>query len=209
MKLLVVDDHALFREGLCHLLKGLGDSVSIIEAKDASSAFDALDSHQDLDLMLLDLNMPGADGFSILETASNNYSTVPIAVLSASLEQADVDRVMNTSAMGYIHKNTPTEVMLGALRLILAGGVYTPPKIQDDESASGEPHSLGALTPRQREVLSMLSSGTSNKQIAATLNITEATIKMHLSSIFKALGVKNRTQAALAARKLNLGAATG
>ncbi|WOJ97981.1 response regulator transcription factor [Congregibacter brevis] len=204
MKILVVDDHALFREGLCHLLKGLETSVRIIEAQDAASAFAALDAHQDLDLMLLDLNMPGADGFSILATASKNHPTVPIAVLSASVDQADVDRVMQTSAMGYIHKNTSTKVMLGAVRLILDGGVYTPPSSSVDEGVTAKQHTPDTLTPRQSEVLSKVAAGASNKQIAATLDITEATAKMHLSSIFKALGVKNRTQAALVAKKMNL-----
>ena len=113
MKILIVDDHALFREGLCHVLKVLEESICVMEAADYGSAFDVLAAHHDLDLMLLDLNIPGKDGFTILESASKNYPTLPIAVLSASQDKKDVERVMNTSAMGYIHKNTPSKTMLG------------------------------------------------------------------------------------------------
>ncbi len=127
MKILLVDDHALFREGLCLLLRGLAEDVHIVEAGTAESAFGALSEHHDIDLMLLDLYIPGSDGFSILEETSSKYPTVPIAVLSASGLQKDVDRVMATSAMGYIHKDTTSKVMLGAIRLMLAGGIYTPP----------------------------------------------------------------------------------
>lgn len=202
MKILIVDDHALFREGLCHVLKGLNGSVCIMEAANYGSAFDVLAEHQDLDLMLLDLNIPGKDGFSILDAASKHYPTLPIAVLSASGDKGDVERVMKTSAMGYIHKNTSSKVMIGAVRLILDGGVYTPPSSIFNEAACSEDQSISALTPRQREVLTMLVSGASNKEIATDLDIAEATIKMHVTSIFRALGVKNRTQAALFGGKL-------
>jgi DNA-binding NarL/FixJ family response regulator len=197
MKILIVDDHALFREGLCHVLEGLGGSVCIIEAANYGSAFDVLAVHQDLDLMLLDLNIPGKDGFSILDAASKDYPALPIAVLSASSDRGDVERVMKTSAMGYIHKNTTSKVMLGAVRLILDGGLYTPPSSIFSEPVPSNDQGIGSLTPRQREVHSMLVWGASNKEIATELNLAEATIKMHVTSIFKALRVKNRTQAAL------------
>lgn len=197
MKILIVDDHALFREGLCHVLKGLEESVCILEAASYDSAFVVLEAHQDMDLMLLDLNIPGRDGFSILDAASKDYPTLPIAVLSASHNKADVERVMKTSAMGYIHKNTSSKVMLGAVRLILDGGVYTPPSSIFNVASSCDDQSLSAMTPRQREVFSLLVSGVSNKEIAIKLDIAEATIKMHVTAIFRALGVKNRTQAAL------------
>ncbi|MEP4485997.1 response regulator transcription factor [Marinobacter alexandrii] len=197
MKILIVDDHALFRDGLSLLLRTLAEDVVVIEAIDSISAFEVLSDHPDLDFVLLDLNIPGKDGFSILETMNKEYPTVPVAVLSASARQEDVDRVMATSAVGYIHKNTPSKLLLGAVQLMLAGGLYTPPTASHaevTESAKSE----AELTDRQLEVLALLVGGASNKQIAGELGISEATIKMHVTAIFKALNVNNRTQAALA-----------
>jgi len=199
MKILLVDDHALFRDGLSLLLHNLDDDVRVIEAGDSISAFEVLSKHSDLDFMLLDLNIPGTHGFSVLETMIKDYPTVPVAVLSASARKEDVDRVMATSAMGYIHKNTPSKVLLGAIQLMLAGGLYTPPPdtIGEDSVSAKSPT---ALTERQIEVLTLLVGGDSNKQMAGKLGIAEATIKMHVTAIFKTLGVKNRTQAALAGK---------
>jgi DNA-binding NarL/FixJ family response regulator len=146
--------------------------------------------------MLLDLHIPNIDGFSILESVNKAYSTIPIAILSASSRQEDVGKVMATSAMAYIHKNASSKVMLGAIRLMLTGGLYTPPAtalLGYAQEGNGEGH----LTARQIEVLTLLVSGGSNKQIAAKLGIAEATIKMHITSIFKSLRVQSRTQAAL------------
>ncbi|QFU76258.1 response regulator transcription factor [Halioglobus maricola] len=201
MKILIVDDHALFRDGLSLLLDTLAEDVLVIEAVDSVSAFDALSKHPDLDFMLLDLNIPGEDGFSVLEAMSQEYSTVPVAVLSASARQEDVDKVMATSAVGYIHKNTPSKLLLGAVQLMLAGGLYTPPITTLSEVAGGVNDEV-AITGRQLEVLALLVGGDSNKQIAGKLGIAEATIKMHVTAIFKALNVKNRTQAALAGQAL-------
>lgn len=197
MKFVIVDDHALFRDGLALLLNTLADNVCVIEAVDSITAFDAVSDHPDLDFMLLDLNIPGEDGFSVLEKMKREHPTVPVAVLSASARQEDVDKVMATSAVGYIHKNTPSKLLLGAIQLMLAGGLYTPPAAAlTEEAAGGEREAL--LTGRQLEVLALLVGGDSNKQIAGKLGIAEATIKMHVTAIFKALSVKNRTQAALA-----------
>jgi len=197
MKILIVDDHALFRDGLSLLLTTLADEVSVIEAVDSVSAFEALTTHPDLDFMLLDLNIPGKDGFCVLETMNKDYPTVPVAVLSASARQVDVDKVMATSAVGYIHKNTPSKLLLGAVQLMLAGGLYTPPAdTLAQETVRAKDETL--LTDRQLEILTLLVGGDSNKQIARELGITEATTKMHVTAIFKALSVSNRTQAALA-----------
>lgn len=197
MKILIVDDHALFRDGLSLLLRTLADDVLVLEAVDSISAFEALSQYPDLDFVLLDLNIPGKDGFSVLETMNREHPTIPVAVLSASARQHDVDRVMATSAVGYIHKNTPSKLLLGAVQLMLAGGLYTPPSASlTEETISVQSEAL--LTARQLEVLALLVDGNSNKQIAGTLGIAEATIKMHVTAIFKALNVKNRTQAALA-----------
>jgi DNA-binding NarL/FixJ family response regulator len=203
MKILIVDDHTLFREGLAHILHRLEDDVQIFEASDYDTALTVIADTADLDLMLLDLNMPGKDGFAVLEAVGKNYPTLPAAVVSASRKQSDVDRVLATSAMGYIPKDTTSQVMLCAVQMILSGGVYTPPAKQFSAIETSN-SKIDNLTPRQLQVLSMMVSGSANKNIATDLNVTEATIKMHITSIFKSLGVSNRTQATLAALDMGI-----
>jgi DNA-binding NarL/FixJ family response regulator len=205
MKILIVDDHTLFREGLSHILQQLDDALQTIEASSYETALTALADCPDVDFVLLDLNMPGKDGFSVLEQVGLTYPFVPIAVLSASRRQSEIDKVLNTQAMGFIPKDSSGQVMLDAVRLMMAGGIYKPTTTQmlssiSDTSLSGR--EIQNLTPRQREVLSMLALGDSNKKIADQLFITEATTKMHITAIFKFLGVSNRTQATIEALKL-------
>jgi len=206
MKILVVDDHALFRDGLCHVLQGLDEQVTILEASDHDSAIQHLSENPDLDLVLQDLNMPGKDGFMGLETFSKDYPTIPIVILSASDRRSDIQRALDAGAMGYILKESNSTVMLTALRLILEGEIYVPPVMaqQNSPEQNQNDSNAPALTPRQLQVLTMMVQGHSNKIIAAELDIAEATIKMHVTSIFRSLGVSNRTQAAMAAEKLDL-----
>ena len=207
MKILVIDDHALFREGLSHVLDALEEQVNIFEASDYERALKHAAENPDLDLVLLDLNLPGKNGFTALDSFARDYPALPVVILSASNERRDIQRALDEGAMGYIPKETTSTVMLGALKLILAGGVYIPPNltqsnksvIQDDIN-----NSLN-LTPRQLDVLALLAQGLSNKDIATQLGLSEATIKMHITSIFKGLGVSNRTQAAMAAEKIGIG----
>ncbi|MFK8041025.1 response regulator [Congregibacter sp.] len=199
MKIAIVDDHDLFRDGLALLLSTLAEDVLVIEAVDSVTALALPAKHPDLDFMLLDLNLSEEDGFAVLQVMNKDHPTIPVAILSASLRQKDVDRVMATSAVGYIHKNTPSKLLLGAVQLMLAGGIYTPPTATlTEESLS--PQNESDLTGRQLEVLALLVDGQTNKQIARALAIAETTTKMHVTAIFKALGVTNRTQAALAGR---------
>ena len=204
MKILVVDDHALFREGLCYVLNQLEDSVLVLEASDYDTAFDVLAANPDLDLVLLDLHMPGKDGFSVLKASSKHYPTIPIVVLSASRERSDIERVLAAGAMGYILKESTGKLMLSAIRMVLSGGIYMPPQMANNPPLEPANQQALSLTPRQLEVLSMVVQGLSNKVIASELGITEATIKMHITSILKNLGVSNRTQAAMAAQKLGV-----
>jgi DNA-binding NarL/FixJ family response regulator len=204
MKILVVDDHALFREGLCYVLNQLEDSVSILEASDYEGAFEVLAANPDLDLVLLDLHMPGKDGFSVLEASSQQYPAIPVVVLSASRERRDIQRVLAAGAMGYIPKESTGKLMLSAVRMVLSGGIYMPPEMANNPPLEPTNQKAWSLTPRQLEVLSMIVQGLPNKVIASELGIAEATIKMHVTSILKSLGVSNRTQAAMAAQKLGV-----
>jgi DNA-binding NarL/FixJ family response regulator len=202
MKILIVDDHALFREGLCYVLRELEEGVIILEAGNYETTLQFMAQNPDLDLVLLDLNMPGKDGFSVLEASSEKYPAIPIAVLSASAERSDMQRVMDSGAMGYIPKNTTGKVLLNIVRMILSGGIYVPPAmVQGNDSAAAGDNSA-SLTKRQVQVLFMIERGLSNKLIAAELGVAEATIKMHITSIMKKLGVTNRTQAAMAAKNM-------
>jgi DNA-binding NarL/FixJ family response regulator len=201
LKILVVDDHALFREGLRYVLGKLDDNVTVFDAANYDSAIAQLNANSDIDLILLDLQLPGKDGFFLLEIFGKHYSSTPVAILSGSTLRSDMEKVMATGAMGYIVKDTPSEVMLGAVRMMLAGGLYIPPAMTTPVLERQKPPEL---TPRQLAVLAMIGQGLSNKLIAAKLEIAESTIKMHITAIFKALGVSNRTQAAIIAKETRL-----
>ena len=202
MKILIVDDHALFREGLCYVLSELEKGISVLEAGNYEIAFQILAENPDLDLVLLVLNTPEKDCFSVLETASEKYPAIPIAILSASADRRDMQRVMDAGAMGYIPKDTTGKLLLNVVRMILSGGVYLPPAMaaSNDSALAGD--DSASLTERQLQVLAMIERGLSNKLIAVELGITEATIKMHITSIMKKMGVVNRTQAAMAAKNM-------
>jgi len=204
MIILIVDDHTLFREGLCYVLNELDEQVSILEASGFEQAMQHVAANPDVDLVLLDLNMPGDDGFTALDTFTKSYPVMPVVILSASTRHSDIKRALDAGAMGYIPKDTTSSVMLNALRLILSGGIYTPPDIAHQLDLDQGHRNVPVLTPRQSQVLAQLVQGHSNKVIASKLNLAEATVKMHVTSIMKSLGVTNRTQAAMAAEKLGL-----
>jgi DNA-binding NarL/FixJ family response regulator len=201
LKILVVDDHILVREGMCYVLEKLENNTSIIEADNYQQAVNQLKNHGDIDLILLVLNMPGENGFTLLEFCRKSYPSKATVVLSASKQRTDMQRAINAGAMGFIPKNTTSQVMLSALRMIMTGEVYIPASMSDT-IANAPQNSGNTFTPRQKQVMNMIGRGLSNKGIAIELGIAEATIKMHVTSIFKRLGVQNRTEAALAMQKL-------
>jgi DNA-binding NarL/FixJ family response regulator len=205
VKILLADDHALFRAGLRHVLGQLADDIEIVEASDCAAALDAVESHPDIGLVLLDLAMPG-DGFAALDTLSRQHATLPIVVLSGSENRVDMQRALEDGAMGFIPKSSTAAVMLSALRLVLAGGVYVPPAlVQPGAPQPAEaPVPPPPLTRRQLDVLARVIDGKPNKVIAAELGLTEATVKAHVTAVFKTLGVNNRTQAALVAERIGL-----
>jgi DNA-binding NarL/FixJ family response regulator len=206
VKILIADDHALFRAGMGHVLGELADSVVMLEAATCENAMQLAAGNPDLDLVLLDLNMPGADGFAALELFSSRFPALPVVILSASKQRSDMQRALDAGALGFIPKETTSEIMLNALRLIMSGGIYVPPELALSEASSVNNvinHGLD-FTPRQLETLALLVKGHPNKEIARYLNLAEATVKMHVTAIFKSLGVSNRTQAVLAAEKLAL-----
>lgn len=199
MKLIVADDHALFREGLLHILQPLGSGLNIVEAANVDDLMLLTAEHANADLLLIDLYMPGKNSFEAIQTLSVLYPTLPIIVLSASNNPTDMQKAIDLGAMGYINKDSSSNVMLSAIRLVLAGERYIPAKMmQPHEDAAAQ------LTPRQKEVLKLMANGLSNKLIAAELCISEPTVKMHISSIFRFLDVTNRTQAVLKVNEMQI-----
>lgn len=209
LRILLADDHALFRAGLRHLLKDFGDRLQIEEAHDYDATVKRLSELEDLDLLLLDLNMPGMTGMSAVEDLCALAPDVPIIVISVRETAEDVRKAIDAGAMGYIPKSSTPEVMMSALQLVLSGGLYLPPNLLRELPAGGEgaaengggegDDQVARLTPRQRDVLRLLARGQSNKQIADVLGLAPGTVKIHISRILRAFKVQNRTQAVIAA----------
>jgi DNA-binding NarL/FixJ family response regulator len=214
MKVLVVDDHALIREALHSVLKQLEREAVIFEASNSRQAMHTVEEHPDINLILLDINLPDRDGFSVLRELRDRYATIAIIILSSSDDQDTVKCAFKLGALGFIPKTTEREVMLNAIQLVLSGGIYIPSEILDSEdTASPRLKSSRAaydslkglgLTDRQIEVLALLMKGKSNKAIAKTLNMAVPTVKNHITVVLKALMVTSRTEAVIKVGKMGL-----
>jgi len=212
MKILVVDDHEVVREGLAALLKQSSNDTSVLQAKDGNEALNIAQDHHDIDAVLLDLSMAGLSGMPALVEFGKQHPDLPVIVLSSSEDPEDVRRALASGALGYVPKSASPKTLLSALQLVLQGNVYVPPLMLDEtataistKSVSEHPSGGGhRLTERQTDVLKLLSTGLSNKEIALKLGLSEKTVKVHVTGIFKALNVVNRMQAASAARQENL-----
>jgi DNA-binding NarL/FixJ family response regulator len=205
VKVLVADDHAIFRQGLRVVLGDLDPAVEILEAADFGEALAIARDVQDLSLLLADLRMPQMDGFEGLKALRRVVPRAPIMVLSASEEAADLFGALESGASGYLPKSAPAPVILAALRLVLAGGVYVPRELVSGgrplpQTLAGSGRA-GVLTPRQHEVLALIADGHSNKEIAHRIGTSEGTVKAHITAIMRVLGVRNRVQLLLAAEQ--------
>lgn len=210
MKLLIVDDHAIVREGVAAMLRQAGPDTVVLQAADGAEGVHLAEAHPDLDAVFLDLQMPGADGMSAVPEFGRCRPDLPVIVLSSSEDPEDVRRALALGALGYVPKSALPQTLLSALRLVLAGDIYVPPLMLDASARGGptapaaETGRQGAITDRQLEVLRLLSDGLSNKEIGRALSLSDKTVKAHITVIFKALDVVNRTQAASAARRAAL-----
>jgi DNA-binding NarL/FixJ family response regulator len=205
MKVLLVDDHVLIRDALRGVLKELTHDATVLEAADSRQAMRLIEAHPDLHLILLDLNLPDRDGFAVLADLRKRYATISLVVLSAFHDRENVVRALDLGALGFIPKSAPRDVMVNALRLIFAGGIYIPAEaLGRAESKEQQPVAAGPTLPadlgfteRQLEVLALMMQGKSNKAISRILDVAEPTVKHHVTAILKALKVANRTEAVI------------
>jgi DNA-binding NarL/FixJ family response regulator len=207
-KFLIADDHPLFRDALIGALQPLFDNITIIQADTLNSTLQALADNPDVDLVLLDLNMPDCDNFYGLIRVSQDFSAVPVAVVSGNDSESVLSKVMSLGAKGFISKSTPTSTIVEALKHIINGGIWLPDgvsvQMKVDTPVNDIAKKVGELTPKQFQVLKLLQNGLLNKQIAYDLSITEATVKAHIGAIFRKLEVNTRTQAVLLLNNLNI-----
>lgn len=207
MKILLADDHAVFRDGLITVLGDLGPDVEALHAATAEQAFELAAAHRDLDLVLMDLQMPGADGIEGLRRFRREWPTIPVIIVSASEESADMRRALDGGASGFIPKSFARKDMVSALQLVLSGGVFVPRAAlaaPQDDPLERRRQRTERLTPRQIEVLSLMARGLTNREICGVLAIAENTVKSHVKAILDALEATNRTEAAVLARDLGL-----
>ncbi len=218
MKVLLVEDHALFRDGVTLILENLEEDVNVVCAESAAQALSLAEQHADLALILLDYNLPDGNGLDIIATLQDRGCTTPMIMLSAEQNSDLIHQTLNNGAKGFITKSSPSAVMISAIKLVLAGGIYIPPdalskpanaKVEAesaDESADNRKttNSNSALTERQRDVLLEMHKGLSNKEIARELNMSPSTVKVHVAAILREFNVKNRTQAVTFAKERGL-----
>ncbi|GGC83391.1 response regulator [Chelatococcus reniformis] len=208
-RIVIADDHPLFRGAMRQAIAQLLPGVEIAEAGDFSATTAAIAARGEPDLVLLDLTMPGAQGFSGLLFLRAQHPSLPVVVVSGTDEPAIIRKCMEFGAAGFLPKSLSVETMGAALVTVLEGGTWTPPDIDlavpADRETAELVRRLASLTPQQVRVLMMLSEGLLNKQIAYELSVSEATIKAHVSAILQKLGVESRTQAVIAASKIAAG----
>ncbi len=213
MNILLADDHDLVRDGITSFLKIAAPEVEVAQAKDFAEALAVVDGETDVELTILDLNMPGMNGLSGLTVMRQKHPEIPVVILSGSVKRSDVLNALEHGASGYLPKTLSGKSLINALRLILSGEKYITSALLEDDGSQIRPgeidleglapdNPLRQLTNREREVLGLLTKGLSNKEIAKQLTVREITVKVHLTGIFKKLGAANRTQAVKIAMQL-------
>lgn len=206
-RFVIADDHPLFRGALRQTLEALYPGAEILEAGALEDVTARLDESGEADLVLLDLTMPGMRGFSGLMFLRAQHASVPVVIVSANEEPQVIRRCIEFGASGFIPKSHGIDVIRDAISAVMAGDLWTPPEIEltADDGIGDLVQRLSTLTPQQVRVLMMLSEGLLNKQIAYELSVSEATVKAHVSAILQKLGVESRTQAVIAASKIEIG----
>ena len=210
MKIMIVDDHPVLRDGFAALLSAAAPDTIVIQARDVAEALSLVVRHEDLDVVVLDLLMPSVGGLTAITQIARCRQDLPIIVFSSSEDPQDVRKALSLGALGYVPKSASSHLLLSAIRQVMNGDIYIPPLILDDglfnnkfdPQTHGTPGSL--LTARQIDVLRLVAEGHPNKVIAASLDLSEKTVKAHITAIFRNLNVINRTQAAAVGRAQKL-----
>lgn len=226
MKILIVDDHGLVREGLQAVLARSDLQAECVHAWDAASIWQRLSSEDDLSLVLLDISLPDANGIDLLERIADEYPSLPVIILSADHDTATVNRALDAGASGFLPKSSLNQILVSAIHLVLAGGVYVPPEairpvpasvraLESNEQPPATPRPDGrgplpilmelGLTPRQIDIFRLLVQGLSNKEICRRAQLAEPTVKIHVRAILRALNVQSRAQVIAKAGQLGLG----
>ncbi len=206
-KIIIADDHPLFRQALLGTLKPKLSYTNWLEAQTISELEQQLQDNSDSDLLLLDLNIPGAHGFSTLIHVRNHYPQIPVVVISAHEDHVTISKAMSYGAAGFVPKSTPVDDIFSAIMTVLSGDIWLPTLFQnsqEDHENSDIAARVASLTQQQYRILMMFAQGLLNKQIAYDLHVSEATIKAHATAIFRKLNVRNRTQAVIAIAQLDL-----
>ncbi len=220
MKILLIDDHELVRDGVRSVLLRMNASSDVYEAFSASSALECINKHKDFDLVLLDMYLPDSTNLDLLSQLKKKLPCSPVIILSASENINDIKKAIELGAKGFITKSSTNQVIISAIQLVLSGGVYLPSilleqsllisnnnaslGLQSNSSAEDALELINALSKRQLDVLNLLKNGCSNKEIARILSLSEVTVRVHMTAVFKTLKVANRTQAALLISQIDL-----
>ena len=206
LNVVIIDDHPLVAEGIGNIIQSIRDNTQVTSVHNIADELDKVIATEP-DLILLDLNMPKMDGFEVLGELTEKLLTTAIVVISSSKDKADMQKAIALGAMGFIPKSAPSPIIYNALNLVLSGGVYIPPEMlaMDIDEPQTQPSSKASnLTPRQIEVLILMSKGCVNKEIARELDCAETTVKAHVTAIFRELNAKNRTEAVVNAQQQGL-----
>jgi DNA-binding NarL/FixJ family response regulator len=221
MKLLVVDDHVLFREGVALLLGSLDPDVEVLEAGSCESALELIEQRGPLDIVLMDLQLPGASGLEAMRMLRVRYPDLPVVAVSSSEDKNTVLQALDAGAMGFVPKSSTSAVLKAALKLIMSKGIYLPPSVFLADvgggwNGPGFPHAADSLrvqpatpeklglTPRQADVLLRILQGKSARVISRELGLSGSTVKVHTTAVLRSLNVTTRTQAVIAAGKIGL-----
>ncbi|MEW6989741.1 response regulator [Colwelliaceae bacterium 6441] len=206
-KIIIADDHPLFRQALLNTLKAQLTQTQWVEAQTIAELEQQLSDNTDSDLLLLDLNIPGAHGFNTLIHVRNHFPQIPVVIVSAHEDQETIAKAIEFGAAGFVPKSTPVDVIFKAIQQILMGNIWVPEAFQanaDNAEHAEIAERVANLTQQQYRILMMFAQGMLNKQIAYDLNVSEATIKAHATAIFRKLDVRNRTQAVIAISQLDI-----
>jgi DNA-binding NarL/FixJ family response regulator len=206
-KIIIADDHPLFRQALLGTLKAKLTYTTWLEAQTIEELEQQLVDNNDSDLLLLDLNIPGAHGFSTLIHVRNHFPQIPVVIVSAHEDHDTISKAMEYGAAGFVPKSTPVDDIYSAIIAVLSGNVWLPESFEQSQNSNSESdiaERVASLTQQQYRILMMFAQGMLNKQIAYDLNVSEATIKAHATAIFRKLDVRNRTQAVIVIAPLSL-----